>query len=136
MSLDPKVRQSLAAVSGESVAMCFGRDIRAVLAALDEAEFRAEKAEMDQNLTLSQIVHVKRERDMAIMEREKAERERDAITMAYINDLTYVECETNKKVSRFRARLARPHGRIEVAEFDTEAEAVAAVRKAAGLEDA
>jgi hypothetical protein len=100
MSLDPKVRQSLAAVSGESVAMCFGRDLRAALAALDEYE-----------------------------------RERDAITMAYINDLTYVECETNKKVSRFRARLARPCGRIEVAEFDTEAEAVAAVRKAAGLED-
>jgi hypothetical protein len=66
---------------------------------------------------------------------DEAERERDKITMAYINDLTYVECETNKKVSRFRARLARPHGRIEVVDFDSEAEAIAAVRKAAGLEN-
>jgi hypothetical protein len=47
MGLDPKVRQSLAAVTGESVATCFGRDLRAVLAALDEAEARAEKAERE-----------------------------------------------------------------------------------------
>jgi DNA repair exonuclease SbcCD ATPase subunit len=66
MSLDPKVRQSLAAVSGESVAMCFGRDLRAAIAALDEAE-------SDLDVALAQLVEVKRERDQAVREKDEAE---------------------------------------------------------------
>jgi hypothetical protein len=99
MSLDPKVRQSLAAVSGESVAMCFGRDLRAALAALDEAEARA----------------------------DKAEQERDCLVRIGYYPFTRIDGvqEWHLAVST----LGRER-------FDTEAEAVAAVRKAAGLEDA
>jgi hypothetical protein len=97
MSLDPKVRQSLAAVSGESVAMCFGRDLRAVLAALDEAE-----------------------------------RERDAITRLMVEPEVYVQ-----PPGLFAALLPDRFSPLGFSWLQdvTEAEAIAAVRKAAGLED-
>jgi hypothetical protein len=103
MGLDPKVRQSLAAVTGESVATCFGRDLRAVLAALDEAEARA----------------------------ARAEQQRDRLVRLGYYPFTpiYGLQEWHLAVDRIDSH------RVGRERFATEAEAIAAVRKAAGLDE-